>query len=197
MNVVSRIDASLAVTRPLWHWLGQAALIVLGTHLAADRLDDHLATVLSDLPVAWPDPHMPFDAGLIIALVVELTVAIWAVRALAQTVDQQVSSPRQWAQRGSVHNIVGPLFWLPVSLAGSWTLVMAVEDLLPVSDISTWIAWGVGGIVAWRLAGTGLWQLIRCAPVPKRRTDGLLWAPALLLVAGYAATYGLPIWGWM
>lgn len=197
MNILSKLDASLAVTRPLWHWFGQVALVVLGTHLAADRLDDDLARLFGQLPLAWPDPQTPFDYGGYAALGIELLVAIWAIRAMARTAEQGISHPREWVPRWSVHNVIGPLFWLPVGLAGSWAIAMAVEDALPSGDWARYVGYFIGALVAWRLAGTGFVQLVRSPPVPKRRTDGILWVIPLLTVASYAAWYGLPVWGWM
>ena len=197
MNIVSKLDASLAITRPLWHWLGQVALVILGTHLAADRLDDDLARFLSKLPIAWSDPQIPFDVGTFAALAIEFGVALWAIRALARTAESPITGPRDWASRWSVHNLLGPLFWLPVSLAGSWAIAMAIEDALPHGTIAQVTGWVVGGLVAWRLAGTGLVLLLRSAPVPRHRADGLLWALPLVLVGAYAAWYGLPVWGWL
>ncbi|MEZ4323322.1 MAG: hypothetical protein R3F61_38010 [Myxococcota bacterium] len=197
MNVVAKLDASLAVTRPLWHWLGQVALVVVGTHLAADRLDDDLARLLAALPLAWPDPQIPFDVGGVVALTLELAVAVWAVIALARTAEQPVKTPKEWAQRWSIHNLIGPLFWLPVSLAGSWAIAMAIEDALPHGTVAQVVGGLVGALVAWRLAATGLIALVRSPPVPRHRTDGLLWMVPLLVIGGYAAWYGLPVWGWL
>ena len=36
----------------------------------------------------------------------------------------------------------------------------------------------------------------RSPPPPKRRIEGWIGLPALVLAARYAAVYGLPIWGW-
>lgn len=197
MNVVAKLDASLAVTRPLWHWLGQLALVLLGTHLAADRLDDDLSRFLSELPVAWPDPQTPWTAGGWLALSLELGVALWALWALARTAENRVTSVKEWGQRASVHNVLGPLFWLPVSLAGSWAIAMAVEDALPHGTAAQVVGYVVGGVVAWRLAGTGFVQLLISPPIPKRRTEGILWAVPLAVVGSYAAWFGLPVWGWL
>jgi hypothetical protein len=197
MNFVAKLDATLAVTRPLWHWLGQVALVVLGTHLAADRLDDDLARLLSSLPLAWPDPQTPFTVGSWTAVGLELAVAIWALLALARTAENRVSSLKEWGQRWSLHNLLGPLFWLPVSLAGSWGIAMAIEDALPHGQVAQITGYVVGALVAWRLAGTGFVQLVRAAPVPKRRTEGVIWMVPLIVIGAYAAWYGLPIWGWL
>jgi hypothetical protein len=104
---------------------------------------------------------------------------------------------KEWGQRWSLHNLLGPLFWLPVSLAGSWSIAMAFEDLLPPGPAAQIAGYVVGALVAWRLAGTGFLQLVLCASVPKHRTDGWVWAVPLAIVGGYAAWYGLPIWGWL
>lgn len=194
MNLVGKLDASLALTRPLWLWLGQVALVVLGTHLAADRMDDDLGRLLAGLPLAWPDPQTPIVAGAWMALGMELAVALWALLALARTAETDVRDGREWARRLSVHNVVGPLFWLPVSLAGSWVIAMAVEDALPAGPIAIWTGRAIGLVVAWRLAWSGLSRLLFGARVPKHRADGLIWVVPLLVVAGYAAWYGLPIW---
>jgi hypothetical protein len=195
LRFLGRLDATLVVTRPLWRWLGQVALVVLGTHLAADRLDDHLGQLLTAIPVAWPDPEVPFVAGTWTALGLELLVTLWAVLALARSTDEPVRNAREWVSRLSVHNVLGPLFWLPVSLAGSWTIAMAIEDALPTHAISQGVAWTIGIVVAWRLAGSGMQQLVQSPPKPKRRAEGLFWAPPLAVVAVYAVLYGLPIYG--
>ena len=195
LRFLGRLDATLVVTRPLWRWLGQVALVVLGTHLAADRLDDHLGTLLSQIPIAWSNTELPFVAGTWMALALELAVTVWAVLALVRSTDEPVQSVREWASRISVHNVLGPLFWLPVSLAGSWTIAMAIEDALPIHPVSQGIAWLVGLVVAWRLAGSGLVQLVQTPPKPKLRLEGLIWAAPLAIVAVYAVLYGLPIYG--
>ncbi len=195
LRFLGRLDATLVVTRPLWRWLGQVALVVLGTHLAADRLDDHIGRLLSQIPIAWSDTELPFVVGTWVALSLELMVTAWAVLALARSTDEPVNNAREWASRLSVHNVIGPLFWLPVSLAGSWTIAMAIEDALPVHVVSQVLAWVVGLVVAWRLAGSGLVQLVKTPPRPKRRVEGLIWAGPLAVVACYAVLYGLPIYG--
>lgn len=197
MRLFGKLDASLVVTRPLWHWLGKVALVVLGTHLAADLLDDALGRWLSDIPLAWPDPQTPFTFGTWTALALELLVTVWAIRTLARTTDNRVKNAKDWASRWSIHNLTGPLFWLPVSLAGSWTIAMAVEDLVPLEAGANWVGGFVGVMVAWRLAGTGFLQLILQAPVPKRRIEGWAWVLPLALVGWFAARHGLPVWGWL
>lgn len=196
MNLLAKIDGSFAVTRPLWLWLGQVALVILGTHLAADHLDDLIGPWLADVPVPWPDPQTPFVAATWVAVAIELLVTVWAVRTLARTADQRVTSVREWWSRRSIHNLAAPLFWLPVSLAGSWSLAMAVEDLLAFA-YGREVGFLVGGLVALRLASTGFLKLVLQAPAPIRRTDGWRWLPALVSMGGLAARHGLPVWGWL
>ncbi|MCA9569012.1 MAG: hypothetical protein KC656_14280 [Myxococcales bacterium] len=197
MGFIGKLDASLAVTRPLWHWLGQVALVVLGAHLAADHLDGAIGRFLADVPVAWPDTSTPFTVGLWTAVALELLVTIWAVRTLSRTAEHRVAGVKDWASRWSVHNLAGPVFWLPVSLAGSWVIAMAVEDLFPLEQAAHVVGTLVGLLVAFRLAGTGFLQLVLNAPVPKRRVEGWVYVLPLALVGWFAARYGLPIWGWL
>lgn len=194
--LLSKLDSTVAVTRPLWGWLGQVALVVLGTHLAADRMDDDLANLLTQLPLPWGDPQDPFTVGTWMAIGIELAVTLWALFALGKTSDDRISGPKEWFRRASVHSLVAPLFWLPVSLVGCWTIAMAVEDLLGFQG-SRYIGYAVGALVLWRLCLTGLWNLTAYPHEPKRRTEGILFASPLIVVAGYAAAYGLPVWGWM
>lgn len=197
MRFLGKLDASLAVTRPLWLWLGQVALVILGAHLAVDLLDDSLGRLLSDVPIDWPTPQTPFDVGRWTAVALELLVAGWAVCALARATAERVKSPREWAKRWSFHNLLGPAFWLPVGLAGSWTIAMAVEDLIPHDQAAPWIGSGVGLVVAWRLVATGFLTLVLQAPLPRRRIEGWLFVVPLGVVGWFAARHGLPIWGWL
>lgn len=194
MNLIAKLDASLGVTRPLWLWVGQVALVILGAHQAADRLDDDLGLWLTHVPWAWPDPQTPFTVGAWIALSMEVGVAVWAVLSLARTMEHRIDHPREWARRLSVHNVVGPLVWAPIALAGSWAIAMAIEDALPASELATWTSWAIGAVIAWRLGWTGMSRLVVAAPTPKHRWDGWIWAPPLLVVGTYALLHALPIW---
>ena len=196
MSLIAKLDASVAVTRPLWLWFGQVALIVLGTHLAADRMDDGLGRLVAQVPVGWDDPQTPFVVGRWVGVALEVLITLWAVRALFRTTDNDLKSWRDWGPRWSVHNVSAPLFWLPVSLAGCWSIAMAIEDALPVHPAATFVGWGLASVVPARLALTATWSLLRSPPKPKRRMDGLLWLAPLIPVAGYAIWFGLPIWGW-
>ena len=195
--MIRRLDATLSVTRPLWGWIGQVALVVMGTHLAADRLDDAIGQALSSLPIPWSSLDLPFSIGIWLAVGAELAVTLWSLWALARAVADPVSGPREWVSRWSLHNVMAPVFWLTVSLAGCWTIAMAIEDALGGFTYASWCAWGGAAVVAWRLSLTGCWHLLRSPPVPRKRREGWLFLPLLLVVGGFALRYGWPIWGWL
>ena len=194
----ARFDSFVALTRPTWVWAGQLAVLILGIHLAADQLDDHLLGLIATAPINWPDPEMPIAVAVWSALALELLVVTWAAIALWRSLLAEPISRDNWRQTITIASFVGPLFWVPVSLAGAWVVGMAVEDVLFawIPDFAFHIGWIVAGLVAWRLALTGLIRLVRCRPARKRWSEGLGWAPALLGFAVLAVLYGLPIWGW-
>lgn len=196
LSFLNKLDASVAVTRPLWLWFGQVALVVLGTHQAADRMDDALGRGVGQIPIGWEDPQTAFVIGRWVGVVLEMLITLWAVRTLFRTTDNDLKQWKDWRDRWSVHNLMAPLFWLPVSLAGSWSIAMALEDALPVHPASTGVAWTVAGLVALRLGLTAVYTLLHAPPPPKRRIEGWFWVLPLSVVAGYAVWYGLPIWGW-
>jgi hypothetical protein len=195
---VSRFDGALSSTRPVWIGLGQLALIVLGVHLAADRLDDTLYGWLAGAPIPWPQPDLPVALAAWGALAIELVVVARALVALALTPQEPTLSWATWKRHASVDAVVLPLFWAPVALAGAWVVGMTVEDQLATyhADAAKLAGWLVAGIVAWRLGWTGWKRVVGALDPPKRRVDGILWAPALLVVGAEAALHGLPIWGW-
>lgn len=191
-------DGWVARTRPAWLWLGQLALVVLGVHLAADRLDDALAGWLASSGIPWPEPEQPLMVGTWAAVLLELGVVAWATVTLFRASAPPVDGPRAWARRWSVHGVVAPLFWAPTALAGAWVIGMAVEDgVAPLwADAAAPLAIAAAGLVGLRLGLTGLLRVVAGTPVPVRRWEGLLAAPPVLLVAGLAIRHGLPIWGW-
>ena len=204
MTLFARIDAFVARTRPWWLWLGQLALLALGVHLAADHLDDAVASGLRTLPLPWPDPETPTTIGTWGALGLELLGVLWSAWALARAHAEPVGSVKEWGRRASIHAITAPLAWLPLALAGAWAIGMATEDavasLLPslqggwatVAQVAGWFA---AALVAWRIAWPGMVDLVRRTPVPSRRREGLLWLPVLVVLSAFAWRYGVPIWG--
>lgn len=193
---LARIDALVAHTRPVWRWVGQLALVALGVHLAADHLDDLLATALTSLPVSWPDPETPTRTATWGALGAELFVVCWSAWALARTVGEPVDSVRAWSRRLSVHAVVAPLAWLPLALAGCWSIAMATEDAVAEwwLDAASPVAWAVAVVVGWRLGATGLVSLVRCTPEPRRRSEGWIWALVVVPMAVLAWRFGVPVW---
>ena len=196
---LGRIDGIVSLSRPMWAWLGQLAVIVLGVHLAADRLDDPLHGFLVALPVPWTTPEQPIAVAAWLAIALELVVVARAAAALLLTSHEPAVSWASYKRVLSIDAVVLPLFWAPVSLAGAWVVGMAIEDLLaPWHAVgATVLAYGVALLVAWRLGWSGLVRVVGALEVPKRRTAGWLWAPPLLLVAAVAFRNGLPVWGWL
>ncbi|MFT7518034.1 MAG: hypothetical protein ACI9MC_000158 [Kiritimatiellia bacterium] len=196
LKAVSRVDSAIASTNPTWLWLGQVALIILGTHLACDRLDDLVLEGLRALPLTWDSPDSATLPATWIAIVLELTVAAWATTRLWSTLGSPTLSWKTYKQSFAVRSIVRPLFWLPVALAGSWVIAMAVEDL--VAPLHPWAGmgagWIAGTVVMWRLGWSGLIAILATRR-PKRRWSGVLTAPLLLMLAGLALSE-LPVWGW-
>ena len=160
--------------------LGQLALAGLGTHLAADRLDDHLlgwatpardaladAAVPALLAIAeglglspgalvgWADWTLaPASASLALAL--ELcTLFILAGALLLTRRDGRPTLRRWWAAR-CVHAVVLPATLAGVMLAGTWSLAMAAEDLLPPSSLAPWAAGALATAVLLRF-GVPAW----------------------------------------
>lgn len=196
---VAGTDRWVARTRPAWLWLGQLALVVLGVHLAADRLDDALAGWLAASPIPWPEPEQPLTLGTWAAVGLELAGVAWATLTLFRASAPPVAGAREWVRRGSVHTWLAPLFWAPTALAGAWVLGMAVEDA-----VAAWApaaaapcGWVAAGLVAWRLGLTGLLRVVVATPVPVRRAEGAWAAAPILLLTAFAVRFGLPVWGWV
>ena len=197
------LDVLVARSRSAWLWIGQLALLSLGVHLAADHLDDATTSTLRRLPIAWPDVDTPRQIGTWFAVACELLAVGWGTWSLACARAEPVRSLRAWLQRVSLHALLAPAGWLSLALAGTWCIAMAVEDalaewVLPASSLGAQGARGAGlaasGLVLWRLVGPAMQRLVRCTPVPRRRLEGALWLPVLLILLPYAWRYGLPVW---
>ncbi len=192
------MDALVSSSRPFWVGLGQLALVVLGVHLAADRLDDHVHGLLVATSIPWPSPDVPLTAATWIAFGLEIVVVVRAAAALALTSHLPKLSWKAWKRTWSVDAVVLPLFWAPVALAGAWVVGMAAEDALAdyQPDIARALGWALAIAVAWRLGWTGWVRVVGALDMPKRRIQGWPWAPALLVIGAAAFWHGLPIWGW-
>ena len=218
------IDGFFSATRPAWVGLGQLGVVLLGVHLAADRLDDAVYQALlwvngpvsvlaSKLGLAGRDPEQLTDPAAWVAVVLELLADLVLLGALALTAQAPGLSWQRYRQRLSVRAVVLPLAWAPIALAGAWTVGMAAEDLL-----AAWhpqgahaVGWVVAGLVGWRLGWSGWRRVVGAVELPKSaasgekvlrviprwRLDGLIQAPLLLVLAALATRHGLPIWGWL
>lgn len=196
LETAKRADTAVAQTRPLWLWLGQAALIVLGTHLACDSLDDHVLDLLNWLPLRWDSPEAAAVPAAWVAVVLELSVAAWAAARLWTAMAYPPATWASWKRRLAVRDIVRPLFWATVALAGCWVVAMSVEDLL--APVHPWLGlalgWVAAGIAGWRLGWSGLRSVVG-GPPARNPLSGWMLAPLLLGVAALAVGE-LPIWGW-
>ena len=209
IDTTLEVDGFLSKTRPAWVGLGQLGVAALGVHLAADRLDDHtlqallwmndhvFSAIAVKLSLGGIEPDAFISPAVWLALIIELAVDLYMLSAIALTAQSPALDWKSYQRKLSVEAVVLPLFWAPVALAGSWVVGMAVEDKLAAwhSGAAMAIGWSVAAFVGWRLAWTGWRRIVGGLDVPKRRTRGLAWAPALLLVAGLAAWHGLPFHG--
>ncbi|MCO4744149.1 MAG: hypothetical protein KC912_05135 [Proteobacteria bacterium] len=194
IRLLSTLDQAVGATRPGWRWLGEMSLVLLGVHLAADRVDDAVLRGLSAAGWLGPDGS---PAGAWIALGLELLVATRVAWVLLLSAGADAPTWQSYKQHFSVESVVRPLFWVPTSAAGAWVLGMAIEDATApyIGAGAFWLGLLGAGLAVWRLGWTPLRRLIGGLLPPKHRTDGIAWAPLLLGIAGFAAWYGLPIWG--
>ncbi len=201
--------------------LGQAALVCLGVHLAADQLDDrvfagltglqgladsHLAGSLGALAEALGQPTERFlfwdglplaAASAWAALAVELLAIALLCASFLLTSRQPQLSWARWRGAFSVQAVVLPLTLAGTLLAGAWSLSMATEDLLPSSPVAPWAA-GVLALAAFLRFGWPAWaravsSLERSGRLRLELLGALVLAPVGLL----AWMHGLPIWGWL
>lgn len=182
-----------------WWWVGQLAVVLLGVHLAADRLDDLITTGLVATGIPWPEPEQPITLGTWSAVLLELYVAGWAAFSWFRAGDLPVVTAAAWAARATPHAIAAAVFWAPTGLAGAWVIAMATEDVVAPwwTTGASLIGWIVAAMAIWRLAWPGLVRVVRNAPVPHHRWDGILTIWPAVIVSGLAIRYGLPIWGWL
>ena len=200
---------------------GQVALIAMGVHLAADRLDDlalvGLGAVQAGLDRWLAGPlvglaewvHLPYDTllfwdGLPLAVMaagLALGVEVLAILSLSAsflfTHRQTRLSWARYRRALSVRAVVLPLCLSGVLLAGSWSLSMAAEDLLPPSRFAPWAAWALGVAASLRF---GLAAWVRAVANIERPTHVLrsLLVSAVLAPVGLIAWMeGVPFWGWL
>jgi hypothetical protein len=201
--------------------LGQVALVCLGVHLAADQLDDRALAGLTalqgwlDSTLAGPLGHaaeslgLDFDAFLLwdglplatmaawLALVVELLAAALLCASFLLTGRRPQLSWKAWRQAVSLHAVVLPLALAGVLLAGSWSMAMATEDLLPVHHASR-LAAGLLGLAVLLRFGLPAWgRAVAVLERSGRPRRDLLVALVITPVGLLAWMHGVPIWGWL
>ena len=219
MGVLAASDRAAGSLARAATTLGQLALVSLGVHLAADRLDDHLVTAILAAQ-SWLDGALgellqrgasalglASDTLLLWELVPVATVAAWAAllvelsamgvfaMTFLLTNRSPVLSWSRWRDAIGATALVVPAALLGVLLAGSWSMAMAVEDVLPASPASGPVAALVGVAVFLRF-GWAAWRRAVSALQPEPRWwvhvgSALLLAP----VGGLAWAYGVPVWG--
>lgn len=189
------LDRLAAASRPAWGWLGELAVVVLGIHLAADRLDDWILAALAPVELPWPSPDFPLQLATWTAVTAELWVAAWAAFMLWRSRNEAVTSAREWAHRASVSSVLAALAWAPLALVGAWVVAMAIEDVTAplLGTPALWLSWVVAGLIAWRLGLSGWLRVARQAPQPRRRIEGWWLAPPVVLVTVLAVRHGLPV----
>ncbi len=197
--------------------LGQIALVILGVHLVGDQLDDLLLGAMSGAVEALDGPLSRLTAALDrphgttprLSDLPLTTAAAWGALCVELAASAALSaafvlSSRRpelsWASlRGAlcVHAVVMPLALAGVLLAGCWSMAMAAEDLLPVSDIAPWAAGILAAAVGGRF-GLPAWLRALGALSPATSWRQGLWLSELLLPVGVLAwRHGVPVWGWL
>ena len=221
MQVLAATDRAAGRLAHAAATLGQLALVCLGVHLAADRLDDDIARLLTSIE-SLLDIHLTgpasataeamglgYDALLLwdglpigpmsayFALGIELgAIAVFTAGFLLTQRKPRISFAA-WRGVLSVHAVVLPLSLAGVMLAGGWSMAMAVEDLLPVTVVSPWAGAAVG-IAALIRFGWPAWARSIAALEPADRwTRGLGPAFFIAPMGLLAWMHGIPIWGWL
>ena len=199
MRALTALDTALARSRPGWAWLAECGLVVLGVHLAADRLDDPLASALQALPLPWSSPDTPWVVAASVVVALELCVAAYVVGVRALSVGAEPIDRHAWWERRSIEAVSRPLFWAVCAAAGAWVVGMSVEDALGpwLGGAAVWAGRGVALLCLARLGWTGWRAVVNGLPAADRWTRGAVWVGPIGLVTLVAARYGLPIWGWL
>ena len=201
--------------------LGQLGLLALGVHLAADRLDDLASVAISAAMGAcegwlaqplwglaetvglegtdiWFWTLLPAPvAAASLALAVELAALVVLASTFLLTPRDSAPTWSTWRRSLGIEAIVLPAVLFGVLVAGSWSLSMAVEDLLPPGPASRMAA-GIVGLAAGLHYGLGAWsRAVANLEPPERWSRGLVRALIVLPVGVLAWMYGMPLWGWL
>ncbi len=219
VRVLATTDRAAGGLARLATTLGQCALVVLGVHLAADSLDDRVFLLLStavELADARLQPlavaaasglglgpealllwqGLPLAAmAAWLALAVELAAATLLCGGFLLTARASAPTWSAWRRALCVRAVVLPGCLGGVLLAGSWSLAMGVEDLLPPSALAPWAA-ALLGLSALLRFGWPAWRrTVAALEPPRRRAEGLASALVLAPIGLLAWIYGVPLWG--
>lgn len=218
-SLLAKSDALAGGVASVATTLGQCALVALGVHLAADNLDDRVLSGLTALQTQ-ADQHLAEPFGRLaafvgqdssaflfwdglplgvgsawIALCVEAvaTVLLWGSFVLTA---RRVSwSWPRFKRALSVQAVVLPAALAGVLLAGTWSLAMGVEDVLPAHRITPWAA-GLVALAALLRFGWPAWsRAVVALEPPPRWTRGAAAALVLVPVGALAWVHGVPLWG--
>jgi hypothetical protein len=201
--------------------LGQVALVCLGVHLAADQLDDRVLALLQAgqglldahlaVPLGRAAAAVGLDQGHVavwelipvavvatwIALAMELVASAVLCASFLLTERRPALSWAAWRQALSLHAVVLPLALAGVLVAGSWSMAMAAEDLLP-AHASARIAGGLLGLAVLLRFGLPAWgRAVGALERSGRLRRDLLTAAAIAPVGLLAWMHGVPLWGWL
>lgn len=199
--------------------LVRLGLLLLGSHLAADHLDDvvlgvfgaaeQLATRHLEGPALGAAAALGLAPGRLLvwqglplgalatwaALVVELATVLVLWSGVVLVPDARDASWARWRAALGLRAVVRPVALTGIVLAGCWSLAMAVEDVLPPSPLARAAGVLLGGAVLLR---HGLELLRRCVvalePEPRPLAGGLE-ALALAPLTVLAWREGVPVWG--
>jgi hypothetical protein len=221
MSWLRRTDQAAGGAAAVLTTLGQLALVLLGVHIATDHIDDPIAAGIAQLLAGadrhlapplmgaaealglgyadllfWTDLSAPVAAAWC-ALTIELVADVALGGSFLLTPRTPTLSWTQYRETLSLYALALPPALLGVLIAGSWSLSMAAEDLLPASAIAPWAAGLLGLAALARFGGPALRRAVAALPTgtpPLRRS---LRAVLVMLIGSLAWAHGAPVWGWL
>jgi len=201
--------------------LGQVALVCLGAHLAADRLDDRVYGQLSDAQ-AWLDARLAPALGPLgerlglgyerlllwerlplapaaawVALLLELLACALLCASFLLTPRRVELSWMGFRRALSVHALVLPVALAGTLLAGAWSLAMAAEDLLPPSPVAPWAGGALALAVLVRFGMPAWGRAVGALERSGRPARDLLVAVLIGPIGLLAWLHGVPCWAWL
>lgn len=176
--------------------LGGWALVVLGVHRAADRVDDTVVEWTALLTNGWGAEAFK-EASVWLALGCEGALTVWLGWTLLRCRGRADRSLAAARDRACIGWMAALLCWGATATTGAWGVAMVVQDHLAPwsSDVGLVVGWTVGGLALLRLGLTSWLRLAWRAPVAASRLSGWLWSPLALGMTLLAIRHGLPVWG--